>query len=698
MTRILLKDLYIDRMNIYKKRGYEMSKKIMSKWLMVLGLSTIFTVNAFAATIADVPSSHWAYSSIVDIEKKGYMSVNSSGNFFPSATMNFFEVSDVMAKATGYVDVEVNKNIDETFKNQIINNYNKQKATLADYAKKYSAWDKLYDQQVAYLLGRGYISTADLDKFVTTSGKTTMTKQDLAVFIVRYLGKETTAKNTYKTTGYADESSIKEANRPHVAYLKSLGLINGNGNFEPNAKVTRALCAKMFNDAINYKAKLNTTTTTPNTGSTTNSNTTNAASEQVTIKKVLTKNADEYYVSLTRGSNTSYYTIKNTVKVVDAQGKQISVLSIPAETKAIVTIAVENGTEYITSMHLVNANTENNTTNNIPNNTTPNTSLQTVSGTLLEQVSNGIMRIVLTDGTIKAYVLDVNNITFLNGVAASADDIVVGDKVTVTLQDNAILKVQATSSNTESNMNNTTNNNANNSSVVAVNGGEVTKKTFTTKGYIFTVKNGANEIDVTVPTSTKVTRNTRNSEVAEIRVGDKISITKDAGIITEVQATGTRKTVVGTLNSMTLSANPTITVKTASGFETYAVAGDAEFYDQKSRKYIALRDLHLGQSLDIVLDSKEAISIDVESSVSSANYKAKIIEVGRSYSYIDVVIDYDPISGESQVPKRIYTPVDLSITLDGKTQSRSVLEEGMELVVTYEYLDDTAPQKIRILK
>lgn len=666
-----------------------MSKKIMSKWLMVLGLSTIFTVNAFAATISDVSSSHWAYSSIVGIEKKGYMSVNSSGNFFPNATMNFFEVADVMAKATGYVDVEVNKNIDETFKNQIINNYNKQKATLAAYAKKYSAWDKLYDQQVAYLLGRGYISTADLDKFVTTSGKTIMTKQDLAVFIVRYLGKETTAKNTYKTTGYTDESSIKEENRPHVAYLKSLGLINGNGKFDPNAKVTRALCAKMFNDAINYKAKLNTTNTT-------NSNTTNTASEQVTIKKVLTKNADEYYVSLTRGNNTSYYTIKNTVKVVDAQGKQISVLSIPAETKATVTIAVENGTEYITSMHLVNANTENNTTNNTT--TTPNTSLQTVSGTLLEQVSNGIMRIVLTDGTIKAYVLDVNNITFLNGVAASADDIVVGDKVTVTLQDNAILKVQATSSNTESNMNNTTNNNANNSSVVAVNGGEVTKKTFTTKGYIFTVKNGASEIDVTVSTSTKVTRNTRNSEVAEIRVGDTISITKDAGIITEVQATGTRKTVVGTLNSMTLSANPTITIKTASGFETYAVAGDAEFYDQKSRKYIALRDLHLGQSLDIVLDSKEAISIDVESSVSSANYKAKIIEVGRSYSYIDVVIDYDPISGESQVPKRIYTPVDLSITLDGKTQSRSVLEEGMELVVTYEYLDDTAPQKIRILK
>ncbi|WP_054742699.1 S-layer homology domain-containing protein [Cellulosilyticum ruminicola] len=683
-----------------------MSRKIMSKWLMVLGLSVIFTVNAFAAIISDVSSSHWAYSSIVGIEKKGYMSVNSSGNFFPNATMNFFEVADVMAKATGYVDVEVNKNIDETFKNQIIDNYNKQKTTLATYAKKYSAWNKLYDQQVAYLLGRGYISTADLDKVVTASGKVTMTKQDLAVFIVRYLGKETTAKNTYKTTGYADEASIKEANRPHVAYLKTLGLVSGSGNFSPDTKVTRALCAKMFNDAINYKVKLNSqtntggTTTTNNTNTGGTNNTINAASEQVTIKKVLSKNANEYYVSLTRGNNTSYYTIKNTVKVLNAEGKQISVLDIQAETKANVTIALENGTEYITSMNLVNTNTANNNTTNVitdPNTNTSNTAtnIQTVSGTLLEQVSNGIMRIVLTDGTIKAYVLDINNITFLNGVIASADDIAVGDKVTVTLQDNAILKVHATSSNTGATTNNS---NVNNSSIVFVNDGEVTKKTFTTKGYIFTVKNGANEMDITVPTSAKVTRNTRSSEVAEIRVGDTIAVTKDAGIVTEVKATGTRKKVEGTLNSMTLAATSTITVKTAAGLETYVIAGDAEFYNQKSRKYIILRDLHLGQSLDIVLDSKEAISIDVESSTSSANYKAKIVEVGQSYSYIDVIIDYDPISGESQVPKRIYTPVNLQITLDGKTQSRSVLEDGMELVITYEYLDDTAPQKIRILK
>nr|WP_302598861.1 S-layer homology domain-containing protein [uncultured Cellulosilyticum sp.] len=668
-----------------------MSRKIMSKWLMILGLSAIYTVNTFAATISDVPSSHWAYNSIVDIEERGFMSLNSAGNFFPSATMNYFEVADVMAKATGYVDVEVNKNVDETFKKQIIANYEKQKPTLEAYAKKYSAWDKLYDQQVAYLLGRGYISTSDLDSFVTSSGKQTMTKQDLAVLIVRFLGKETTAKNTYKLTGFADESSIKEANRPHVAYLKSLGLINGTGNFEPNTKVTKALCAKMFSDAAIYKEKSNGTTGNSNN---TNNNT-NVASEQVTIKKVLTKNANEYYVSLVRGNNTSYYTIKNTVQVLDANGKAINILDVPAETKATVTIALENSTEYITSMRLVGDAT-NSTDNSETTGSDTNTTLQTVSGTLVEPSSNGIMRIALADGTIKVYILDANNVTFLNGVVASADDIAVGDKVTLTLQGNSALKVQATSSTTGSTGG--SNNNGTNTGVSAVNSGEVISKTFTTKGYVFTVKNGSTEMDITVPSTAKITRNNKSSEIVDIRVGDTLAFTKTNGVVTAVQATGVKKTVEGTLNAFTLSANPTLTIKTSAGLETYHVGTDAEFYDQKTRKYITLRELHLGQSLEVVLDSKEAISVDVVSNNGYANYKATISEVGSGYSYIDVVVDYDPISGGSQVPKRIYTPVDLTITLNGKVQSRSVLREGMELVITYEYLDDTAPQKILILE
>lgn len=165
-----------------------------NKSLLALGLATLYTVSTFAAVATDVSANHWAYTAITDLENRGIVTYNSKGQFFPNNQMTYFEVADILAKATGYVNVEIATNVDETFKNQIINNYNNQKSTLASYATKYSTWDKLYDQQVAYILGRGFISKTDLDKFITKANnketKAIMTKQDLAVYIVRILGKE----------------------------------------------------------------------------------------------------------------------------------------------------------------------------------------------------------------------------------------------------------------------------------------------------------------------------------------------------------------------------------------------------------------------------------------------------------------------------------------------------------------------------
>ena len=153
-----------------------------NKSLLALGLATLYTVSTFAATATDVTANHWAYAAITDLENRGIITYNSKGQFLPNNQMTFFEVADILAKATDYVNVDIATNIDETFKNQIINNYNAKKPILASYAAKYSTWDKLYDQQVAYLLGRGLISKTDLDKFITTvNNKETraiMTKQE----------------------------------------------------------------------------------------------------------------------------------------------------------------------------------------------------------------------------------------------------------------------------------------------------------------------------------------------------------------------------------------------------------------------------------------------------------------------------------------------------------------------------------------
>ena len=342
-----------------------MSFRRFSKYICALSLAVACSITTMGATLTDVTSSHWAYSSILDLEERGVMALTSSGQFFPNQTMNYFEVADVMAKATGYIDVDVAKNVDETFKAQIKSNYEKQKATLATYAAKYSTWNSAYNQQIAYLLGRGYISTSDLDKFITKTSKgevkNIITKEELAVLVVRLLGKEKTAISAYTSTGFKDESSMKVDNRPHIAYLKNAGIItaDASGNANGTMKVTKALCAKMISSALQIKDSTSSNSgTSPGSSTNTNTNTnTNQSSNIVTITKILTKNASEYYMCLKDSmGEIKYYSIKTTTKILDATGNEVAITKVDLGSTAKVTIGTENNTDYITSIQLVNGN------------------------------------------------------------------------------------------------------------------------------------------------------------------------------------------------------------------------------------------------------------------------------------------------------------------------------------------------------
>lgn len=681
-----------------------MNFRKFSKYICALSLAAMFTINTMAATIIDVASNHWAYKAVTDLANRGIMVPTSTGEFRPNQLMNYFEVADVLAKATGYVDVDVATNIDPVFKEQIQNNYERQKAVLATYAAKYSTWDKSYDKQVAYLLGRGYMSVSDLDKFITKSTKSEtrniMTKEELAVFVVRLIGKENTAKNTYKTTGFNDEKNIKESYRPHVAYLKSIGVINGTGSFNPATKVTKALCAKMVDDALVYKEKTqnngsnnNTNNGSNNENNNSNSNSNNGSSngtdtgvqtpvgEVVKVNRVLRKNDSEYYVSLIRNSNASYYTIKNTTKVIDAEGNEISVTDIPVGAQARVVIEVQGGTEYIVRLQLIGSDPATPTPPVEENSDT--TSSSTVTGSIVGSVGNGVLRVTTAEGNVKTYLLQDDCKITLNGASVTVDKLSKGDTVTLTVKnDSMVTKVVAktTSSSQESG------------------NGALTAKKISEKGYVLTLKQNNGEEAVTIPKDATIKRNDKTIDgVQELRIGDTIKVTKKNNEITLVEATGARKSVTGIIKEINLSQTPRIVVNVNDEAITYVLASDAELYDGNDKKYIGIRDLHLGQEVSIIADSKEIISLDVQKTDTSVKMMGTILSVSRNNDYIDVFVDYDPITGDNKVYKRIELSNDVAITLNGKVQSQNVLEEDMEILIIYKYLDDKMPQKIQII-
>lgn len=664
--------------------------KRFNKTFCTLALAALYTITTYGVTVTDVTSSHWAYSAIVNLEEKGVISLNANGQFFPNQLMDYFEVADVLARATGYVDPDVSRNTDPALLASIASNYESKKPILQSYAKKYSTWNSAYNQQIAYLLGKGCLTTADLDKFITKTAtsetKNAVTKEELSIFIVRMLGKEKTAK-TYTTTGFKDEQAMSAEAKPYMAYLKSIGIISADaaGNGNGKSKVTKALCAKMVNSAleINESTKNQTSTPVPTP------NTTNPGAKVGVVKKVLTKNPAEYHVMLQIGENTSYYSIKNTTKILDAAGNEVSVTKLVGQTLEV-TLAMEGSTEYITTAKIATLQTPSTTTPTIPaatgGSTLPNgadsgvTSNTTISGVLSQEITNGICRLTLSDGTPKTYILDTNYTVTLNGKVADVSELAVGDTIVANARDSIIMSIQAvTGSNSQ------------------LNNGEITEIKIENGDYNFTIKQESRKATVSVPESATITRNGKNVRANALRIGDTINITKVNGIVTQVQATSVKTTVQGTISQIIVGSTSQVVVNVNKVPITYNIASDAEIYDTATDKVISIRDLHLGQTATLLLDSKEVISLDVDSKANSVNLVGTITKVGRKAAYIDVLLDYDYITGESKVNRRIELTDSVKVNINGRSKDIYDLEADMNVVITFKYLDDITPQKITII-
>ena len=669
-----------------------MNFRKINKGLMVFGLAALYTINTFAAAV-DVPSNHWAYSAIEDLKDRGIITYNSKNQFFPNNQMTFFEVAEIIANATGYVNVQLpTSNVDENFKKQIVENYNKQKPLLDTYSAKHSTWDKLYDQQVAYILGR-YVKSEDreveLNKYMTTVNgvetRAIMTKQDLAVYIVRMLEKENTAVSSYVPGGFKDESLIKEANRPYMAYLKSVGIItpDAKGNCNPNTPVTKALAAKMVSDALKVKEQ-GLGQEAANSGS--SSTIENATSQTVTLKKILTKSNTEYFLVVDKGTGSVYYSVKNTLKPIDMTGKEMSLTSLIPEQKLAITSELVNNTQYITSIKVVgDGNSSIGIGTNTGTGTSTDTAVNTVSGNLLEKVTNGIVRISSGENQTRVYILDNNATITLNGVYVESSALSAGDGVVVTVQNATITKVQATK--------------GTGSITSTLGNGEITARQMVAEGYNITLKQGNSESVVFIPEKAIIKRNNKVKNLEDLRVGDQISLSKAGNTVTEVVATGEQSRNTGMIKEIHLAQPNRVVVKLDNGETvTYTLSGDTEIYDVNTRKYINVRELHLGQSIDLLLESKEVVSLDVVKSTNGVNYKGVIKYATRSSDYIEVLVEYDPISGQTGIYKRIEVPSSISIINSNNRQvNRNSLEEDMEIIITYKYLDDATPEKILII-
>lgn len=653
-------------------------RKHYSKLLLALGMAGVMSVNIFAAvTFKDVSNTHWAYPAISYMQEKGYMSRNSSGEFLPSSEVTYFELAEILAKATGYQDELVVKDMDPTLKKQIADNYAVQKPLLKTYSDKYKSWESRCNEEIAYLIGRGYLSKDELSKFMvkTADGKEVkniVTKQDLAAFLVRVIGKEKTAQESYTgKTPFADHNLIKEENRPYVAYLNKNGLLNGDakGNMGANTKVTRALCAQMTYSALMFKDKL-----APADGS----------NLEGRVDKVVVKNAAEgsNYVLLEVNGTTKFYTATKDTKVVDSNNSALSFDAVKANAKVKVTMAKENGVEVLTKIQILDSTSTAPSTKPEVDDDQTAEEVTTYKGTI-ENIGRSGSISVLTSGKTVTYKVEDDCEILYQGEELALEDLNVGDNVRIYVENLGVTKINVLKRQEIEN------------EKMDV---EFLKSVRKPDGYKVTVVEKGKEKEVLVSTDVDITRNGKSVDMSDLRIGDKLTVKMEGNEAVEIEATATTESFIGTVESIILAQNPQLVVLSKGEKKTVSVTNNTELYDASQRVDTVLREIQLGSKVEVLTESKEAISVVVKDAPSQITYKGTVENVGQGAKYIDVLVEYDAMTGETMTVKRINVPSQVDIIVDKEKGYRNQIKKDMEVLVIFNYGEEMYPESIEVIR
>ncbi|MEG0578307.1 MAG: S-layer homology domain-containing protein [Niameybacter sp.] len=654
-------------------------RKHYSKFILSLSLAGIMSVNVFAATtFTDVNNKHWAYPGISYMQDKGYMTKNSSGAFAPAQEMTYFDIAEVLAKATGYQDALVIKDMDPALKKQIADNYEKQKPTLATYTSKYGTWESRCNEEIAYLLGRGYLTEAELSRFMikTADGKeikNTLTKQDMVTLLVRVIGKKISAEEAYiGKTKFADNDLIRKENRPYAAYYNQIGLLNGDdkGNMGANTKVTRALGAQMTYAALMHKEKLENTTTI--TGK---------------VNKIVPKNnaAGETYLRLEVNGKTTICTANAATKVTNANGQAVAFSKVAIGEKVAVTVTKENGVELLKTIQLVDHTTggttkpETTPETDKEETTTPEQAASSYLGNIENIGRSGTLSVATNQGTV-TYVLAKDCEIKFDGGALILEDLLVGDRVRIYVEENKITKVNVLSR-------------AEAEEVKA----EFVKVTNRVTSYMLTVLEGTKEKTVEVEQDADITRNGKRAELGDLRVGDTLEIKMDGKVAVEVHATSEEASFTGTIENIIISRAPQIVVRSKGELKTVNITKNTELYDSTSKNDITIRELLMDSKVEVLTESKEAVSVVVKDVPTEVSFKGTVEYVGPSAKYIDVLVEYDVTTGETMVLRRINIPTQVKVIVDRQVGYRNQIKKGMEVLAIYNYGEEMNPHTIEIV-
>lgn len=554
-------------------------------------------IDIYGKSFNDIDDEHWAYSSIKNVSSLGLLVGDLSGYFNPNSYISKFETIKILAKINGFNHNTTNeKNI-----NYYRFLYEKYKEILKPYELKYSKWDSNTNYEISYLLENKILNQDDLNKFIVLdkSGNENLralSKEEIAVFLVRIMGKEEEVSNKIYEPVFKDNNNISENSLNSVYYLKDLGILTGNidGNFYPKNAITRAEFAVILSSFLNYNdIKIKTE----------NFKSLSQSSNLYTQFGVIEKlNQTDKTIQIKTSSERRVYKLSEDIKI-EIDGKDASTLNISEGFYAELII----NNNFVTKI-IIKTNVEINSTPNISE------SHQSISG-FIKSINADSFALsynsIGTNGFLEKEKIEIIPFSedykvIKSGVSLNKSNLNIDSLVTVNITNNVLKEIYIEEEN---------------STFI---GNLIDKSKDSTFIVISTNENKILKLKITE--ETKISKNNKSYDnINSLSIGDKVTINAKKNKITELNAKGKTLKKTGIVTSINISND-----------KAYVTLQDINNYDKTESFSVNTNtaNIYSVKILDKVLvnlDSKEIYGIKILETNNDMTINGEILEIDKDY-------------------------------------------------------------------
>lgn len=228
--------------------------KFFKKILTAVTISTVFLYsnNIYANTFNDVKEDNWAYDYIENIAKLGLLVGDLSGNFNPNLFISKFDAVKILAKLEGY-NPNTNNETEKQYYKTLNNKYRPNIAIYENKFSKWDtscSYELSYLLENNILKPNEleqFIVLNDNKEQIRA-----LSKEELALYLVRIIGLEEEVNKMYFEPKFLDHNNISKDKVNSVYYLDSLNIIKSNENFNPKNAVTKAELAFILTNFLDY--------------------------------------------------------------------------------------------------------------------------------------------------------------------------------------------------------------------------------------------------------------------------------------------------------------------------------------------------------------------------------------------------------------------------------------------------------------